>query len=243
MAKTKKAIASKILLTIVGVTILTVILIHLPRILEITVSIPKFREFILSSGHWGPAVFIGFQILQTVVAPIPGEVVQIAGGYIYGTSIGSLYTTAGMLIGAVIAFFFTRYMARSFVEQLLSKSKSRWMTNIMHHEHFPVILFIFFVIPGLPKDLFIYLAALTPIKPLKFFIILLLGRMPWIILSASVGSTIYQQNYVTTVVISVLSVLAFLLGWLYKDKLIHQLTKRNKIKKEERYENGNEFLR
>ncbi|WP_052339332.1 TVP38/TMEM64 family protein [Gorillibacterium massiliense] len=231
MAKSKKFFFVKVLLVLLGVSLLILVIRSMPQIFEITVSIPKFREFILSSGHWGPAVFIGFQILQTVIAPIPGEVIQIAGGYIYGISIGTLYTTAGMLIGAASAFFITRFLARSFVEKLLSKSKSRWMTKIMNHERFTIILFIFFVIPGLPKDLFVYFAALTPIKPLKFFAILTIGRIPSIILSAGLGSTIYQHNYITTIIISVLSVLSLLLGLLYKDKIILRITKMNKEKK------------
>lgn len=230
MSKSKKI--GKILLALVGLSLLIICIRMLPQILELTVSIPKFRDFILSSGYWGPLVFIGFQILQTVIAPIPGEVVQIAGGYIYGVTVGTFYTTLGMLLGAVIAFYCTRLLGRSFIENLLKKKKFKWMAEMVHHKNFSIILFIFFAIPGLPKDLFIYLAALTPIKPINFFAILLLGRLPWILASASVGSSFYEQNYVTTIIISVVSVLAFALGLVFKDKIIRRFTKSSKYTEE-----------
>ena len=221
MDKSKKLLIS---LALIGVLAIILTIKYLPVILELTVSVDKFKNYILSTGKLGPAIFILFEILQTVIAPIPGEVFQIAGGYIYGVLLGTIYTVAGMLLGASMAFFFTRFLGGSFIKKLLKKKKFQWMMDIMNNKKLSVFLFAFFFIPGLPKDLLIYLAGLTSIKPLKFFGILLVGRLPWLIASVSIGSNIYQKNYTSTIIISVIALLGFILGLLYKNKLINKFS-------------------
>ncbi|WP_405106112.1 VTT domain-containing protein [Paenibacillus sp. FSL K6-1217] len=216
--------ASKILLACVGLVTAIVFIRYLPELLRLTMSLDAFRDYILSTGRLGPVMLVLFQILQTVIAPIPGEVVQIAGGYIYGTTLGAVYVTGGMMLGAMIAFYFTRFLGGSFIERLLQKDKFKWMRGMMDNNKFSVFLFIVFIIPGFPKDMFIYAAGLTTMKPLRFFMILLIARFPWLLASVSVGANIYDKNYGPTIVISAISVLAFVLGLIYKDKLIDKLS-------------------
>ncbi|WP_238650565.1 TVP38/TMEM64 family protein [Paenibacillus piscarius] len=215
---------SKVLLACVGLVITIVFIRYLPELLRLTMSLDAFRDYILSTGKLGPVMLVLFQILQTVIAPIPGEVVQIAGGYIYGTTLGAVYVTGGMMLGAMIAFYFTRFLGGSFIERLLQKDKFKWMRGMMDNNKFSIFLFIIFIIPGFPKDMFIYAAGLTTMKPLRFFMILLIARFPWLLASVSVGANIYDKNYGPTIVISVISVIAFILGLIYKDKLIHKLS-------------------
>lgn len=224
MDKSKKLLISKISLVILGLLVIIPLLKHLPAILELTVSVDKFRDYIISTGKIGPLIFILFQILQTVIAPIPGEVIQLAGGYIYGVPLGTLYTTVGMLVGAGIAFFFTRLLGGNFIENLMKKKKFKWMTDMIGNKKFSIFLFIFFFIPGLPKDYLIYVAGLTTIKPLKFFGILIVSRLPWLLASVSVGASVFEKNYSSTIIISVIAGLAFILGLIYKDKLINKFS-------------------
>lgn len=220
----QKKRAGKILLACVGLVTIIVFIRYLPQLLRLTMSLDGFRDYILSTGKLGPVMLVLFQILQTVIAPIPGEVVQIAGGYIYGTALGTVFVTGGMLLGALIAFYFTRFLGGTLIEGLLKRDKFKWMRGMMDNNKFSVFLFIIFIIPGLPKDMFIYAAGLTTIKPLRFFTILLIARLPWLLASVSIGANIYHKNYGPTIVISAISVLAFILGLIYKDKLIHRLS-------------------
>ncbi|MED5098675.1 TVP38/TMEM64 family protein [Niallia circulans] len=201
-----------------------------PTIIKIMSSMNNFRAFIHSTGNWGPVMFILFQILQIVVAPIPGEVVQVAGGYIYGVTLGSLYTTIGLIIGSAIAFYFTRFIGRDYISKLLQKKKYKWMSLIQDEKKFSIFLFIFFVIPGLPKDLLVFVAALTSMSSLRFFTILIVGRLPWIIASAALGSTIHMQQYSIAIIISVIAVIGFILGYIYKDKMMDRFSNVKKTK-------------
>lgn len=229
MDKTKKVLFRNILLALLGVLSIALTIKYLPYILEITMSLDKFRDYIISTGKFGTFLFIFFQILQTVIAPIPGEVIQIAGGYIYGVMLGLVYTTLGMMLGAVIAFYFTRLIGASFIDKLIKKKNSQWILNIMDSKKFSVTLFVFFIIPGLPKDFLIYVAGLTPIKPLKFFGILFVSRFPWLLVSVGIGSNIHYGNYMSTIIISLIALILFILGIIYKDKLINRFTQVKQI--------------
>lgn len=224
MKKPTKLSLYKIPLVLLGILTVILILKFLPNILELTLSLDKFRSYIVSLGNFGFIVFIFFQILQTVIAPIPGEVIQAAGGYIYGVPLGTIYTTVGMLIGAVIAFYFTRFIGGSFIQKLLERKNSKWITDIMNSKKFSIILLIFFIIPGLPKDLLIYAAGLTNIKPLRFFSILFIGRFPWLLASVSIGANLHYRNYIPTIIVSLIALISFILGILYKDKLIDKFS-------------------
>ena len=49
-----------------------------------------FRQWIDSLGLWGKAVYVGMCMLQVVVAIIPGEPLEICGGYAFGGVWGSI---------------------------------------------------------------------------------------------------------------------------------------------------------
>ncbi|WP_458125484.1 TVP38/TMEM64 family protein [Paenibacillus sp. Z3-2] len=225
----KKAVIN-LLLGLIFILSIGLLVYYSPALIKIMSSMDNFRAYIHSTGHWGPVMFILFQILQIVVAPIPGEVVQVAGGYIYGITLGSLYTTIGLILGSGIAFYFTRFIGRAYISRLLQKKNYKWMSFIHDEKKFSAFLFIFFVIPGLPKDLLVYVAALTSMSSLRFFTILIVGRLPWIIASAAVGSTIHMQQYSIAIIISVIAVFGFVLGYIYKDKLIKLFSKVEKTK-------------
>nr|WP_222124449.1 hypothetical protein [Paenibacillus xylanexedens] len=101
---------------------------------------------------------------------------------------------------------------------------------MLNSSKLPACMFIFFIIPGLPKDLLIFLAALTSMRPLLFFTLLLLGRLPWLIASVSVGSSLHQEDYGIAIAITVISVIAFVVGYRYKDALVNQLARLEKRK-------------
>src|SRR5215831_10134988 len=57
--------------------------------------------------EWGilaPVIFVGMQALQVIIAPIPGELTGILGGYLFGEWVGLLYSTVGLTLGSVAAF-------------------------------------------------------------------------------------------------------------------------------------------
>ncbi|MBU3155879.1 VTT domain-containing protein [Clostridium estertheticum] len=224
MKRLKNKLNMKVVVIILAIISILVIFRYLPWIIEITISPEKFRRYIVSLGNWGIVAYLSFQVLQTVVAPIPGEVIQVAGGYIYGSVLGTFYSTLGMMLGGIIIFYFTRLIAFSFVEKIVKRTSTQWLTKIISSKKFPIVMFVMFIVPGMPKDLLIYMAALTPIKSLKFFILLLVGRLPGTAAVVCIGSNIHHKNYMFSIALVVVSVLLVILGILYKDKIINKFS-------------------
>src|SRR3989339_1601611 len=75
----------------------------------------KLIHFVSSFGPLSVVIFIGLQILQVLVAPIPGEVNGFIGGYLYGPILGTLYSTIGLTIGSWLAFILPRRLRLPFV--------------------------------------------------------------------------------------------------------------------------------
>ena len=95
-------------------------------------------------------IFIGLQILQVIVAPIPGEVNGFIGGYLYGPVLGTLYSTIGLTIGSWLAFLLARWLGLPFVEKMINPKIIQKYDHFMEHRGI-LITFILFLIPGFPE--------------------------------------------------------------------------------------------
>lgn len=196
---------------------------YAPSITYLVKEPEKFRELILSYNYLSILVFMMFQFLQVIIAAIPGEAVQIAGGYIFGVFFGTVYSTLGILAGSAAAFYMARLIGLPLVKYFVPEEKFIKLTGYINSRKSEVTIFVLFLIPGIPKDILVYAAGLTPIKPSIFFAEILIARMPGIIGSSIIGANIYGKNYMTAVIISAAAIIFFAVGLLYKDKILSRL--------------------
>ena len=66
------------------------------------------REFFASFGWGAPAVALGLQVLQILIAFIPGEFVESGMGFAFGAPIGALLCYIGLAIGEALVFILIR---------------------------------------------------------------------------------------------------------------------------------------
>ena len=64
-------------------------------------------------------VFIVLQALQVVIAPIPGELTGIVGGFMFGTLLSVIYSSIGLIVGSTIAFAASRIIGLPFVKLII----------------------------------------------------------------------------------------------------------------------------
>lgn len=183
----------------------------------------RLRRLLDSFGWKGILAFIGLQVLQVVVAAIPGEIVQIAGGYIYGTWLGTLYSMTGIVTGSVIVFFIARLLGYSLVKLLVSRNQMEKFNFMINSNKSEIAMFVLFLIPGLPKDIITYIAGITPIKPLRFFAIITIGRFPALLASSYIGYSAQKGNYLMVILLSAAAIILFLAGLLLKDRIIQKI--------------------
>lgn len=189
-------------------------------------SSDKLSKFLQSLGPYSPAVFIVFQILQVVAAPFPGELTGVAGGYVYGQTIGFVLSTLGLTIGSWVAFELASILGRPFVERFVSQ-------EVLHKFDFlttktgATICFLLFLIPGFPKDYLSYLLGLSRMKLSTFLIVSTIGRIPGTYLLTVQGAKFRSQEYYTVAVVAAISAVIFLAAYLYRNQIYHWIKHRH----------------
>jgi len=221
MGKSRPFIAINIILAALFVGLIVYATIRFGPELTKLVSDPhKFREYVLSFGPWSAVVFMLFQVLQVVIAVIPGEPVQIAGGYIFGTVLGTVYSTLGITAGYIIVFTSVKLFGFPLVKKLVSEKELEKCSALINSPKLETTIFLLFLIPGIPKDILVYIAGLTPIKPVLFFIIITFARFPAMLGSSFIGAEIQSSQYLIAIIVSVIASILFVLGYIYKQRII-----------------------
>lgn len=164
----------------------------------------QLQEVISSWGIFAPVLYILLQIAQTVVAPIPGQIVGSIGGYLFG-GWGILWTSIGTLIGCYIVFRLARRFGRPLLEKIFKKSAVKQFDFVINSKSASLILFLIFLLPGFPDDLICYIAGLTSLPIRRLMLIVLLGRLPVITVTNFIGAGL-TNNLTLVIVISIISV-------------------------------------
>lgn len=191
-----------------------------------------FKEYIENQGAAGVFILLGIQILQVVVAIIPGEPIEVISGLLYGAGYGYLICTVGMLIGTVTVFYAVKLLGLNFINKIISPEKLEKFKFLHNAKQLKVITFILFFIPGTPKDMLTYFMPLTKINPLTFFVIVTLARIPSILSSTYAGETIGDGDWLKTLVIFALIGAIGILGIILNDKFMKKYSDKKKAKQQ-----------
>lgn len=149
---------------------------------------------------WGPIgapiAFVGVQILQVVFAPIPGEASGFVGGYLFGTLPGFAYSTIGLTAGSAINFALGRILGRRYVAKWIPENRLRRFDALAKRQG-AILFFIFFVLPGFPKDYLCIFLGLTSLSAKVFILMAGIGRMPGTLMLSLQGTHVFQKDYLT----------------------------------------------
>lgn len=160
-----------------------------------------FRTWIDSMGIWGRIAFIGMNILQVLVAVIPGGPLEVAGGYAFGHFEAMILCTIGMGIGSALVFLLVRYFGYKLVEAFFPVEKINELKFLKSTKSRDILILLLFLIPGTPKDLVAYFCGLTEIKFSTFILIATFARIPGIWGSTAGGSAMGDKSYITALII------------------------------------------
>lgn len=128
-------------------------------------------------GEGSEWLFVAVQVLQVVIAPIPGQAAAFAGGFIFGFWKGWGLTTLGLVIGSLIAMVLARLLGISLVRKIVPESIIRRFDKVISDGGY-MTFFMIFLLPALPDDAVCFLAGLTKLKILPLSLVCLLGRAP-----------------------------------------------------------------
>ena len=180
--------AFKTIMLILIIAIVVAIIYYLFPVIK-DISTPEgqiaFKEKISNSGVLGFLMLFGLQFAQIFLFIIPGVMISAA-------------------IITLFIYLLVHKFGRKFIYDFCGEEKIKKIENakvFKNPKTISFIIFILFFIPGTPKDLFTYIAALLPIKPLNFIIISTIARFPSIISSTLAGDNLLAGNWQMSLII------------------------------------------
>jgi uncharacterized membrane protein YdjX (TVP38/TMEM64 family) len=125
--------------------------------------VSSFAAWVDGLGAWGPAVFIAGYALA-VAAFVPGSLLTLAGGAIFGVAAGTAYVFCAALLGSSLGFLIARYVARSAVERRLAGNEKFAAIDRAVGRQGRWIVFLLRLSPVFPFSLLNYALGLTSVK-------------------------------------------------------------------------------
>ena len=144
-------------------------------------------ELIANLGPWGPAVFILVYILATVLF-IPGSLLTLGAGVLFGVVWGSIWVSIGSILGATCAFIVGRYLTRDWVsKQIESNEKFKAIDEAVAVEGWKIVG-LTRLSPIFPFNLLNYAFGVTQVSLKDYFFASWIGMMPGTIMYVYIGS-------------------------------------------------------
>jgi uncharacterized membrane protein YdjX (TVP38/TMEM64 family) len=178
----------------------------------------KVRAWVEGLGAWGPVAIITLEMIQALLAPIPGQAIEAVSGYLYGPWLGTLYPMIGMAIGSFITFSLARRFGRPLAVRLIGKQSMGRLDDLVRRGGAP-FFFLIWLLPFAPDDLACVAAGLTPMPVRQFMLLMLTGRLPGVFVSVAVGANIARIKPIWWVVLFVAIGAGALVLWRWGDRI------------------------
>ncbi len=152
-------------------------------------TLPRLVDWVRTRGAWGALVF-GLSYTLATVLLVPGSVMTLAAGFVYGTLRGTLVVLPAALLGATLAFSLARGRARPWVERRAGASpRFRAVDRAIGAQGARTVLLLR-LSPVFPFSVLNYLLGLTGVKTWQYVGASALGMLPGTLLYAYLGSLV-----------------------------------------------------
>lgn len=218
------------LLSILSIIVIIPIVYYMFKYRNVFEDMEGIKNFVLSFGHFSFIIFILIQILQIVVVFIPGEIVQIVGGYIFGPYMSFALCILGVLIGGSICFLLSKKFGKPLVDKITSKNTSWIVKKIESTRHKKSgrasatrIMFILYLIPGIPKDILGYISGISDMSLKEFLLISTIGRAPALFFTCFFGDQLTTKNTKLIIIFAGVFAVIFALIFVFSRKHIARI--------------------
>jgi len=138
-------------------------------------------------GPWGPAIFIVIYILAAV-AFIPGSVLTLGAGAVFGVAWGSVFVSIASTLGATAAFLVGRYLARDAIARKIEGNERFAALDRAVEKEGWKIVGLTRLSPVFPFTLLNYAFGLTKVRLGHYMLASWIGMMPGTIMYVYIGS-------------------------------------------------------
>lgn len=138
-------------------------------------------------GRWGPVAFILLYILACVFF-IPGFLLTLGAGFLFGMIRGTVYVSIASILGATSAFLIGRYLARGWVSKRIEgSSKFKAIDEAVEREGWKIVG-LTRLSPVFPFNLLNYAYGVTRVSLKSYFLASWIGMLPGTVLYVYIGS-------------------------------------------------------
>lgn len=188
-------------------------------------GVERLVDRVQSAGVWGVFMLLGMQFLQIVVAFIPGEVVQLAAGLMYGPLWGSVFILVGCVISSTVVYWLVHKLGAPFVQGMVSDQHLERFRRFEASGKLDVIVFVLFLIPGMPKDVFTYIVPLTDMEYKRFILLTTVGRIPGVVGSTYAAAGFADGQIAGPIIVLVILAVLAILAIVFREKIMNALEK------------------
>lgn len=153
------------------------------------------RAFVAEHAVLARLAIVGVNVLQIVLAFLPGEPVELASGYALGFFEGTAACLAASAIGTSIIYLAVRRWGRRVVDLFFDQGYFERFDWLHRTRRLELIMLVVFLIPGTPKDFLTYFAGLTDMRFGTALAIATFGRIPSIVTSTIAASSFASGDY------------------------------------------------
>ncbi len=180
-----------------------------------------------SYGALGPIVLALAQLIQIIIAVVPGHVFLIAAGYVYGFPLGFLMNIVYIVAGSQIGFLLARWAGRPVVNRLANPELvDKW--ERLADERGVLFFTIAFVLPVFPTDVMNFVAGLTGMSSRKFLVANFFGRLPGAVMLTLIGSHGLELSATSWWIMGIFVVILYIGGRTFISRLEKRYAKQTK---------------
>lgn len=212
-----------IALFIIASIIITIYFFPIIKKFQTEEGITKFRNYISDKGVLSYLIVLGIQIIQIVIAFIPGQFIEMAAATIYSPIVALVILELGLVTATIIIYYLGKWIGKPFIELFLNGENETKFSFIFKSKKMKIVFFVLFLIPGTPKDVLIYFLPLVNISLLEFLLLSTLARLPGYLLDIYMVESFLKADYVIFIIVIGIIVISGILFYIYKDRIMNYL--------------------
>ena len=217
---------------IILIIVIVILLLKFGVLDKLDLTPKNIKETLSGFGTLAPLMLIVIQIFLAILPILPSPLISIAGGYLFGPFLGTIYSLIGMLIGSVLVFLISKKFGRKFVERFVDKRELRHFDIFFKKRGNLVFIFANYL-SIFPRDTISLCAGITKISNLQFIVISIIGFVPGLVILTYFGSQLTGDTIDFQIILAGIIIIISVILYYFRHKIKGLLVKEIKVFEEE----------
>lgn len=154
---------------------------------------------------------------QIFLAFLPGEPLELAAGFLFGSIGGTLLCLVGSLLGTALVYLLVQRYGKRLVSVFFKQEQLNEFSGVLKKRNSMLWIFLLFLIPGTPKDIMTYVVSLSNVALGKWLLLTTVGRIPSIVTSTFLSGSLKEGNFIMAAGVAIFTILLVIAGgFVYK---------------------------